>query len=576
MHKRLRRYGWIAVPVAAGLAAIAVVAVLVSSSAAVPPRGPALALRVSARSARELGPLPATDRLRLELQLANHRKAALNRLIASGRTVSPRRFAEEFLPPAGAVQRAVQRLAHDGLHPTWTPGASGIELDATAAAAEREFNVQLNRYQGSSGTFYAPSEPARLPPELAGVVDTVSGLDDETRLGTLQSSGSGGCGSTIGGYSPAQIMSAYNFGPLVHGSLNGGGQTVVFIEIDTFQQADLDCFAREYGEAAPSVSLGPQRWGSPTNSAGESGGESETDLDLEIVHAIAPSARLVVYYADSNTSDIAAAAQAAVQAYPHAILNVSIGGCEVEALSGGSPQVTPDQTAWNGALQRLAGTGGTAFIASGDSGAYTCGKDLVNTQTGNELLSVSYPASSPYATSVGGTALFLGAGGAYAGEAAWGGPFEADGSGGGLSRLWRKPAWQSGPGVTNSYSNGYREVPDVSAVGDPTTGWNIFTDGSWGVVAGTSAAAPLWAGLTALADQQLAGDNLQPVGFADPAIYAFGGNPARWPAAAFHDVKRGENLYYPAGSGWDFASGWGSPNAAGLVDDLVAYRRSNP
>jgi kumamolisin len=528
-------------------------------------------------SSRSIGPLAKSTPLRLELGLANHRGAALDRLIATGHTVSPRTFERMFLPRRAAVSRAVGALTAAGLKPTWTPGSDVVRVDGTAGSVERAFDVRLERYRQPDGsTFYAATTPPRLSPPLRAVIGDVSGLDDRGRVHDLGSttSTSNGCGSTAGGYTPAQVMSAYNFNLLRQESLSGQGQTVVFLEIDTFRQQDLSCFAGKFGGSAPSVSVVQHGWGSPQNSADSSDGDSESELDIEIVHAIAPAARLVVYYSDARPSDIAAAAQAAVTAYPKAIFSVSIGGCEVEALSGGQAQIAPDEQMWDSALKRLAATGGTAFIASGDSGAYTCGKDLTSSRTGAELPSVSSPASDPYATSVGGTTLFLGPSGQYDGEAAWGGPFEGDGSGGGLSMLWQRPSWQMGEGTTGSFSDGAREMPDVSALGDPNTGWDVYVVGTWSVVAGTSAAAPLWAGLAALADQKLSQQGLGAVGFADLPIYAFGGDPSRWPAKAFNDVRNGENLYYPAAAGWDPATGWGTPNAAGFVEDLLAYEKA--
>jgi kumamolisin len=526
--------------------------------------------------ARPIGPLAKSMPLRLELGLADRHAAKLNRLIAAGATVSPERFDRQFLPSAGAISDVETALNADGLKPQWAPGSGVVQVDGTAGAVERALGVQLERYRQPDGsTYYAPTAPPRLRAPLRTVIGNVSGLDDRARLHDLGSTTptSGGCGQTAGGYTAAQVMSAYDFNPLLHESLNGRGQTIVFLEIDTFQQRDLNCFTGKFGGGPLSVDVARRRWGSPQNTAG-SGGGSESELDLEIVHAIAPAARLVVYDSDSRASDIAAAAQAAIAAYPKAILSVSIGGCEVEELSGGQPQTAPDEQMWDNALKRLAATGGTALIASGDSGAYTCGPQLTSATSGAELPSVSSPASDPYATSVGGTTLFVNSSGAYTGEAAWGAPFEGDGSGGGISDLWQRPSWQTGPGTTNSYSDGGREVPDVSSVGDPNTGWDVYVVGSWSVVAGTSAAAPLWAGLTALADQKLSEHGLPAVGFANLPIYAFGGDPSRWPAKAFNDVTVGENLYYPATRGWDSATGWGTPNAAGFVQDLLAYERT--
>jgi kumamolisin len=126
--------------------------------------------------------------------------------------------------------------------------------------------------------------------------------------------------------------------------------------------------------------------------------------------------------------------------------------------------------------------------------------------------------------------------------------------------------------VQNQSSDSTRQVPDVAALGDQDTGWNIFHDGVWDVAGGTSAAAPLWAGLTALTDQTLASHGLSPVGFANPILYSFADHPRLNPAPAFNDVTRGENLYYLATPGWDYATGLGTPNATGIVDDFLKYR----
>jgi kumamolisin len=520
-----------------------------------------------------LGRVDGGMRLRLELPLAERNAAALDRLIASGRTVSPASFATRFLPSAGAVGAVIRQLARNGLAATWTPGSHALEVTTSAAAAEREFGVRIERYRGPQGAYYAPIGIPQLRGPLRGIVAAVSGLDDRTRVSSLASSPSDpapGCGAQPDGYTPPQIMSAYNISPLVNSGLNGTGQTVVMLEIDTFQQSDLDCFGGRFGGAPVNVTVAPNNWGTP--SAPGASGLSEAELDLEIVHSIAPAARLVVYNSDDKMADLAAAAQAAVNAYPHAILSVSIGSCEIASVIDGQAAVSPAETAFDAALRQLAATGGSAFISSGDSGAYTCGDRITSTLTGREVPTVSFPASDPYATAVGGTALFVGAGGSYAGEAAWSGPFQANGTGGGVSRLWHAATWQTGPGVSNQYSNGYREVPDVAAVGDPNTGWATFQSGNWAPAGGTSAAAPLWAALTALTDQSLSHYNLSPVGFASVPLYAFGSNRSAWPAPAFNDVTRGNNLYYAATPGWDYTTGWGSPNGAGLVDDMLAYR----
>jgi kumamolisin len=197
----------------------------------------------------------------------------------------------------------------------------------------------------------------------------------------------------------------------------------------------------------------------------------------------------------------------------------------------------------------------SVLAASGDSGAYGCQ---------DTALSVGLPASDPYVTAVGGTTLYSDAAGGYGHEAGWEGPLQGAGTGGGLSRFFLRPAWQTGTGV----GNGMREVPDVAADADPLTGYLIYVSGSWQVIGGTSAATPLWAGLVALADQAAAGERKPPLGFLNPALYTLGSSGASSPSP-FHDVTIGGNLFYSAGPGWDYATGWGSPDAAVLVPALL-------
>ena len=533
-------------------------------------------LSATIRSSRDLGPLGGDVRMRLALALAGRHDRELDGLIGAGRRLSPSAYARRYLPRAAAVQAAVHQLEPDGLSASWTPGSPVLTVSGPATAVDRAFAVRIERYRTPGGaTFYAPATRPRLRGPLRQLVKGVSGLDSYNRLVNLGAGASSdpspaGCGQSVGGYSPAQVLGAYDFASLKTSGLGGAGQTVVFIEIDKFAAPDLACFAEHYGLPPFNVAVAPSQLGPPNESS-----HAEPDLDLEVVHSIAPAAHLVVYYSDARVADLAATAAAAMKAYPRAIFSISIGGCEVENVNAsGHALLSGDQTVWRDALRGLAATGGSAFVASGDSGAYTCGSRLTSDATGAEAPSVSDPASDPYATSVGGTTLFVAPTGTYGGEAAWGGPFEQDGSGGGVSQVWTEPFYQRNAALENRFSDGMRQVPDVSALGDANTGWNIFHDGGWDVVAGTSAAAPLWAGLVALIDQSLDQRRLARVGFANPALYSFGQHASAQPARPFNDVSRGNNLYYPATPGWDFATGWGTPNASGLAADFIAYARS--
>jgi kumamolisin len=362
----------------------------------------------------------------------------------------------------------------------------------------------------------------------------------------------------LGGFTPSEVTGFYNFEPLYKAGLSGAGETVVFMEIDGFQASDLQAFASQLG-LPPFDVTGPivnQAWGASA-ALPLQGCLSETELDLEIVHAMAPQAQLVVYETGAALSNTSDALQTAVKAYPHALFNLSLGACENPASA----------EQYDAVYTQLVAGGGTAFVSSGDSGAYAVGCP-------GHKLTVQQSADSPHATAVGGTTALIGVGSTYGREATWGEPLEQGGSGGGLSVVFKRPAWQTGPGVSNQYSNGMRQIPDVSAIADSNTGWDVFEAGAWTIVGGTSAAAPLWAALGAVTDQALAQRHLNEIGLANPALYDFGSNPGHFPARAFHPVTEGTNLYYPATStGWNYGTGWGTPNASAVVDDFIAYER---
>ena len=217
-------------------------------------------------------------------------------------------------------------------------------------------------------------------------------------------------------------------------------------------------------------------------------------------------------------------------------------------------------TAENAAFQQMALQGQTVFSAAGDNGAYDDGSTL----------SVDDPASQPYVTGVGGTTLSNhGVSGTWAGETTWNGG-SSDAGGGGISSVWTSQEAPYQQGVVSIASHGSttkRNVPDVSLDADPNVGYAIYYAGGWVVYGGTSTATPLWAGFTALVNQQRLLNGLGTLGFANPSIYAIGkgSNYGR----DFHDIADGStNLHFPAVTGYDDATGWGSFRGAGLLADL--------
>jgi kumamolisin len=166
---------------------------------------------------------------------------------------------------------------------------------------------------------------------------------------------------------------------------------------------------------------------------------------------------------------------------------------------------------------------------------------------------------------VGGTELDLRRDSSYGLESGWEDSLTGKGGGGGLSPTEPRPSWQRGPGVQNRFSNGNRQIPDVSAAGDFSTGWLIHTQGRLGHYGGTSAATPFWAASMLLVRQLAQREDAGRLGFVAPLLYRLGARRD----SPYHDVTLGGNLHYRATKGWDFATGWGSPDVTKLAEQMV-------
>jgi kumamolisin len=279
-------------------------------------------------------------------------------------------------------------------------------------------------------------------------------------------------------------------------------------------------------------------------------------LDIEVAGAVAPGAKIVVYFAPNTDAGFLDAVNTAI----HDTLNkpsavsISWGGAE----SGWTNQA---MQAMNNAFQDAAALGVTICCASGDSGS-TDGVD-------DGLLHVDFPASSPYALGCGGTRL-EGSGSTITNEVVWNEGVGGGATGGGISDVFDLPNWQANANIPPSANPGGRigrGVPDVAGDADPVTGYQVLVDGDQFTIGGTSAVAPLWAGLIALVNQKLG----HSVGYLNPGIY---GLPPSSVSVAFHDIITGNNDItgnngpYPARPGWDACTGWGSPDGVKLLSAL--------
>ena len=510
---------------------------------AAPPPPPTLAAAI--RNAVHLGPAGEATTVSLSFALKVRDPDRLAKLIASGQTVSPETYAAEFGPDQAAVQAAVAWLRSIGFTTSWRAGSGLIAADGPAPLAASVLQVDFEGFRLANGTtFYAALGQPHLPPQLAIAASSVSGLDNYRRARSLA--------VRSGGLTPSDVLAFYNLKPLRDAGLDGTGQTIVLPEIDDLPNlTDLNKFATEFGlppfDSYLTVKRDPN-WGTPEKPQGE------TALDLEILHEVAPQAKLAIYLSASDFGHGDRAFDQMVTDHLGSIISESLGGCEPDTPGG-------HRNTYASIQDRATALGMSHFVASGDSGAYTCGED--------QDPAGSFPATLPSVTAVGGTTVFQSTTGAYYKEMAWGAPIDESGSGGGPSLYYALPDYQKS--VIQPAGHGKRQVPDVSANADPATGFHIVFSGRDGQVGGTSAATPLWAGTMALINQDLKKKGLREAGFANPALYWMGQNSATLSAKPFHDVTTGNNLAYDAGAGWDFASGWGSMDGAALDAAWILY-----
>lgn len=378
-------------------------------------------------------------------------------------------------------------------------------------------------------------------------------------------------------YTPQQMRAAYGLTSLYDSGKRGQGQTVVIIDSygSPSLQQDVATFDRQFNLPAVQLQVLAPLGTVPFDSGNSEmqGWQGETTLDVEMVHAIAPEARIVVLTSPVDETEGVAGLpqflqleQYAVDHHLGSIVSQSWAASEV-SLNDAAGQA--ELAKWNTFYQQATTQKGVTFFgSSGDSGAtdYTD----ASLSTFSPTPTTSFPDDNPWVTAVGGTTLTY-SGGQYH-EVVWN---SGGASGGGISRFYSMPAFQQSlPQSDQQLLNGMRGVPDVAAAADPNTGLAIYYAGQWTLAGGTSAAAPLWAGLMAVANQ-VAG---RPLGYINPSLYKIAASSHY--ASAFRDITAGDNSFlgkgvdvqgYQATTGWDPTTGLGSPNAANLIPLLIKY-----
>jgi subtilase family serine protease len=485
-------------------------------------------------------------------------------------------------------------------------GASDASVDATGqfvqarigtADAERLFATTLVRRRGAhDARFITPASKVRVPPAIGRLITGVIGLDTAPLANDTAPPSSGydgpdpgatpsGCaaGTAEGGFTPNEYLGAYQYAPLQQQGLLGQGERVALVEIDGFQMSDLQTFASCFGLHVPTIRSFSVGVAGPLPPGGEA------TLDLEVLDAAAPDLKAIdVYETGADPADVLRALSKPLESpgFKPQVISVSLGLCESETQQNiGKSGIA----ALESVLKVASAAGVSVLGASGDYGSAACPNTALGSTTPEPSLAVTFPASSPWVTSVGGTNFDLTAQNQISSQVVWNDASEVPGNagGGGFSELFSRPAWQDGV-VTGPW----RAEPDVAMLADVAPGYAVYCtaeqdcDGrGWLSFGGTSAATPLLAGGFALVDELLRRQGHIALGLANPLLYRLGRDSTTAPQI-FYDVTEGSNDVGPfiqssqqplgccsAAPGYDEASGWGGLDLDGFAQAALSAQR---
>jgi kumamolisin len=461
-----------------------------------------------------------------------------------GRFLTQEEFNALYAPTRAAEEGLVAHLRASGLRVTHrAPNRLVVGAVGSVAALERAFGVEIHDVSFRGRPHFAAVNEPSLPADLAPAVAGVLGLDDlsamHSRVGDVLPAVAphAALGSNCCHLSPIDLATLYDD----TAGYNGAGQTVAIAGAYAWSDSDNNAFNAQWGLPALPAGSGQICVGSSTAATCKFSSQNsiEIALDVEYAHGTAPGARILNYMAASTSfADFAVTYNRIVTDNPGHVVTTSWGACEAGV------SVATQQTNDN-IFANANAVGQSWFAASGDNGSRDC----------SNLLTVDHPANSPHVMGTGGTTPTCSSGmtpanpgcGGYGSETGW------SGSGGGVSQLFARPAFQTGCGVP---AGTQRLVPDVALESDTSPGNYVAEGGFWYIVGGTSGAAPQWAGLLAELNQKESGAGL---GNPGARLYGLCGT------SAFHDVIAGSNGDYSAGPGYDLVTGIGSAEARNLL-----------
>ena len=516
-----------------------------SNSVKIPLKG---SERVPLKGARAVGPTDPHQLIEISVILKHRQSLTMAR--TDGSFMSHNEFATQFGAEPNHIDK-IRQFASENRLMVLERGDEALRrtvtLAGTAASMEKAFSIELIDYEHPNGTYRGRTGPILIPQECAAIVQGVLGLDDRPVAqphfryrGNTRGFGSRASNTS---YFPRDVAAMYDFPK----DLDGAGQVIGLIELGGgYRPIDIQQYFEGQGLQAPGIKTASvdQAKNRPTTLQSADG---EVMLDIEVAGSVAPAAMIVVYFAPNTTRGFQDALSMAV--------HDQLRGPRVISISWGGPEASwTEQSMQNfdEVAQEAGLLGITITVAAGDNGS----SDGLNDGKNH----VDFPASSPHVLAVGGTRLLADANGAITSETVWNDGSKGGATGGGYSAVFPRQAWQS----TDALQPG-RGVPDVAGNADPETGYNVLVDGQHEVVGGTSAVAPLWAGLVALCNQKLQ----TRIGFINPLLYSVN------QTSCFHDITVGDNGAYSATPGWDAVTGLGSPIGTQLLQVALGVKNQS-
>lgn len=546
-----------------------------------------LKLPAAAYSAPTVGPLAATTILKLGVSFKVNPKAlpASGTQVPSGQSTDLSKIANAYGITDATYQKIEKYLGVEGVTLKLGKLHSYMTVQAQAGTVERLFQTQFVEHKLAQRSYYVPTTAPKLPTFVMSYVLAITGLESYSTIApaishqsahgqSTQTTGqrpltapfqpassshqsAANC-SPDGGVFPQDIASAYGFNPFYKKNYDGQHMTVNLVELGGLIPSDLRNYFSCVNFPLSNLKLIDVD-SAPTQAS------AEATLDVEMIAGLASGATILDYESDDSSAQDLNSLFVILDDELQTIVNDNAdnnvnGGVVSISYGWAEDQIDPNViAAIDQSLQTLVSAEHmTVFVASGDCGAYVGGDP--------QHLDVSFPSSDPWVTSVGGTELGVSKQGTRNNEVVWGAhPAEAQcnnswGSGGGVSTTFPRPRWQTGQGVYNQFSNGGRQLPDISAIADNIP---VYFNGKWILVGGTSAATPIWATAMILLNQAL---------IVNKRAYIYGSDifynieNRETGMQPFFDIVSGDNEYYKATPAWDNASGWGTPNLTNLYN----------